>query len=89
MPTVLLRVNQVLQLELKLEAGKPGEYQRYFISAKDREVRLRTEGQETRRFKLETDLRGYIALGLADNGGPAEYMNIYVRAIGSRGESTN
>ena len=88
-PSVLLRVNGDLPLELKLEDGAPGEYQRFFISAKQREVSLHTAGHETHHFKIEADAPVRLSLGLADNGGPAEYMNIYVRDVAGQAESRN
>ncbi|HTL54722.1 MAG TPA: DUF1080 domain-containing protein [Candidatus Limnocylindrales bacterium] len=78
-PSALVAVNQAVTLQLKLEGGAPGEYQRFFISLKGHEVTLRTGGQETRRLTFESDVPARLALGLADNGGPAEYMNFYVR----------
>ena len=85
---MFLRMNDASNLQLKLEGGKPGEFQRFFISAKghgvSREVTLRTQGQEPRRFALQADSPAQLALGLGDNGGPTEYMNLYVRDISSR-----
>jgi hypothetical protein len=78
---VFLGISEVLTLQLKLEGGTPGEFQRFFITAKAHDVSLKAEGQEPRHFAIETDAPAHLALGLADNGVPAEYMNIYVREI--------
>ena len=80
-PTVFLGMGHGKNLELKLEGGTPGQYQRFFISLKGNEVSLKTEGQETRRFGLEANAPAHVTLGLGDNGGPAEYMNLYVKEI--------
>jgi hypothetical protein len=80
-PIVFLGISEVLNLQLKLDGRTPGEFQRFFITAKAHDVSLKAEGQEPRHFAIETDAPAHLALGLADNGVPAEYMNIYVREI--------
>ncbi len=80
-PCVFLGIGK--NLELKLEGGTPEEYQRFYVSLKghdlNREVSLRTEGREMKHFAVGTNAPAHLALGLADNGGPADYMNLYVR----------
>jgi hypothetical protein len=83
-PIVFVGISEVLHLPLKLEGGTPGEFQRFFIAAKGHDLSLRTDGQETRHFAIETDAPAHLAFGLADNGVRTEYMNVYVRKIDSR-----
>jgi hypothetical protein len=78
---VFLEDDHGKSLELKLEGGTAGEYQRFFVLFEGHEVSLRTEGQATRRFELEVTAPTRLRLGLGDNGGPADYMNLYVRDI--------
>ena len=67
-------------LELKFEGGTPGEFQRYYISVKGRDVRLKSEGKATQHFTLPAGAPAHRALGLGDDGGGVEFMNLYVRA---------
>ena len=88
-PAALLGTGPGKSLELKLEGGTPGEYQRFFISVTGHEVSLAAEGQQTKRFALEANAPAHLALGLADNGGPAEYMNLYARELARPAETPN
>ena len=64
--------------DLKLEGVKPEAYQRFFISVKGREVRLKTDGQPTQHLTLEPGAPVRRPLGLGDNDSGAEFMNLYV-----------
>jgi hypothetical protein len=86
-PSLWLGNAQGKNLELKLEGGTPGQFQRFFIAVKSQngsnEATLRREGAEARRFPLGANASQDFALGLSENGGPVEYMNLYVRKLGS------
>jgi Domain of Unknown Function (DUF1080) len=75
--------SQGKNLELKLDGGTPGEYRRFFILVKGHDVSLESEGQATQHLTLPADSPARCALGLGDDGGGAEFMNIYVRAESS------
>jgi hypothetical protein len=81
-PTVVLRSDENIELELKLEGGKPAAYERFFISIQGREVTVRADDKTIQRRVFEdTPHQWRRSFGLVDVGGPVEYMNLYVREL--------
>jgi hypothetical protein len=66
---------------VRLEGATPGNYQRYIISVKGREVSVKRNEQEVQRVTLPADSPNRGAIGLHDTGGAAEFMNLYVREL--------
>jgi len=81
-PTVVLRGDQNRELVLKLKGGKVEAYQRFFISIQGRQVSIKMDGQTIQHMEFEDSPRPRPrSFGLADIGGPIEYMNLYVREL--------
>jgi hypothetical protein len=81
MPAVQLRGRDGKGSEVKLEGAAPGNYQRFIITVKGREVTVRRNDKETQRLTLPADAPARGALGLRDTGGAEEFMNLYVRDL--------
>ena len=71
-PTVHLR-----GLDVKLDGAAPGNYQRFIITVKGRDVIVKRNDQETHHLTLPADAPSRGAFGLRDTGGPIEFMNLY------------
>jgi hypothetical protein len=80
-PTVQLRGRDGKGAEVKLEGAAPGNYQRFIINVKGREVTVKRNDMETQRLTLPSDAPARGALGLRDTGGAVEFMNLYVRDL--------
>ena len=80
-PTIELRGAGGKGTEVKLEGATPGNYQRYIITVKGREVTVKRNDQEIQRFKLPADVSASGAFGLHDTGGAVEFMNLCVRDL--------
>ena len=80
-PTIELRGVVGKGKPVKLEGATPGNYQRYVITIKGREVSLKRNEQGLQGVTLPADsaIRG--AIGLRDAGGAVEFMNLYVREL--------
>ena len=83
-PIVLLGSAEGKNLELKLEGGKPGNYQRFFVAIRGRSVEVKTEERPAQQMTFDADAPAQRALGLRSQGGSAEYMNIYFREASKR-----
>ncbi|MEO8429647.1 MAG: family 16 glycoside hydrolase [Verrucomicrobiota bacterium] len=81
MPAVQLRGRDGKGAEVKLEGTAPGNYQRFIITVKGREVTVRRNDKETQRLTLPADAPARGALGLRDTGGAQEFMNLYARDL--------
>jgi hypothetical protein len=80
-PTIELRGIDGKGAEVKLEGATPGNYQRFIVTVKGREVTVTRNEQETRQLTLPADATGRGALGLRDTGGAVEFMNLCVRDL--------
>jgi len=67
--------------EVKLEGLVPGNYQRFSISVKGREVTVKRNDTETQRVTLPANVSSRGALGLNDSGSALEFMNLYAREL--------
>ena len=81
MPAVQLRGRDGKGAEVKLEGATPGNYQRFIITVKGREVTVRRNDKETQRLTLPANAAARGALGLRDTGGAEEFMNLYTRDL--------
>ena len=81
MPVVQLRGRDGKGAEVKLGEAAPGDYQRFIIAVKGREVTVKRNDKETQRLTLPADAPARGALGLRDTGGAEEFMNLYVRDL--------
>lgn len=80
-PTVLLRGNESSFTEVKLTGATSGNYQRYTITMKGREVTVKRNDKEMQRLTLSADVPTHGTFGLGDSGGAAEFMNLNVRDL--------
>jgi len=78
-PMVELRGMDGRATTVKLEGATPGDYQRYIITVKGREMSVKRNEQEIQRVTLPADSPMHGAIGLRDTGGAVEFMNLYVR----------
>jgi len=78
-PVVWLR--GVESAEVKIEGATAGNYQRFIINVKGREVTVKRNDKETQRFTLPPDAPVRGAFGLRDTGGAVEFMNLYARDL--------
>jgi hypothetical protein len=75
---LLLSLGAGRTAELTLQGADPGEFQRFYISMRGREVTVRTQDREIQRLTLPPDATSTRALGLVDAGPATEFMNLYV-----------
>ena len=80
-PAVQLRGVGGNSMEVKLKGATPGNYQRFVIAVKGRDVTITCNNQETQRFALPADSPTRGAFGLCDTGGAVEFMNLYAREL--------
>ena len=80
-PAVWLRGRNGLGLEVKLTGGEPGQYHRYAIRVKGREVAVSLDGKESQRSTLPETVPARGAFGLSNAGGEAQFMNLYARDL--------
>ena len=80
-PALQLRSGEGQGAEVKLEGAAAGSYQRFVIVARGREVTVKRDDQDARRFMLPSDSPARGPLGLRDTGGALEFMNLYVRDL--------
>jgi hypothetical protein len=78
-PTIQLRGVNAKGTEVKLTGATAGNYQRFVIAVRGREVTVKRNDQETARLTLAADIAARGALGLCDTGGAVELMNLYAR----------
>jgi hypothetical protein len=67
--------------ELPLTGAQPGEYQRFVITLKGRNVSLEVNGKETQRVALPAQALAHGRFGLSVSGGAAECMNLFERNL--------
>lgn len=67
--------------EVKLEGAAPGNYHRFIITAKGREVTVKRNDKETQHLTLPADTPSRGALGLRGTDGALEFMNLYARDL--------
>ena len=67
--------------EIKLGRTAPGNYQRFIITSKGREVTVKLNDKETQHLTLSADAPTRGALGLGGTGGGLEFMNLYARDL--------
>ena len=77
-PCVFFRTDGAKMKELKLKGAKPEVYQRFIVHVKGGEVTVMTDGQPTQKMTFETGASSRGPLGLGDDGGGSEFMNLYV-----------
>lgn len=65
--------------EIRLLEATPGEYQRYLIAIRDRELTVRCGDRVMERRTLPQDAPQRGKLGLGDHGHALEFTNLYVR----------
>lgn len=80
-PIVRLRGNESNASEVKLTGATSGNYQRYIVTVKGREVTVKRNDKEMQRLTLPADVPTHGAFGLGDSGGALEFMNINVRDL--------
>ena len=80
-PAVQLHGNGGKGIEIKLEGAVPGNYQRFTITVKGREVVVKRNDKETQRLTLPSDAPVRGAIGLIDGGDGMEFMNLYARDL--------
>ncbi|MBC8001105.1 MAG: DUF1080 domain-containing protein [Opitutaceae bacterium] len=80
-PTVQLRGVGGKGFEVKLEGAVPGNYQRFIVTVKGREIVVKCNDKETQRFDLPPIAPARGAIGLRDGGQGMELMNLYVRDL--------
>jgi hypothetical protein len=68
---------------LRLQTAKRGEYERFLISIKGREVTIKPEHGMIEHVTLAPDLPTRRRVGLGA-GAAAEFMNLYVRDLGGK-----
>jgi len=88
-PKALLRTGPGTGLELNLGGGNSRNYGRFFVLVRDRDVSVRTDGRPTQYLTLEANAPARRALGLGDNGGEAEFLNLYVRDLATRNQGSS
>ena len=79
-PTVFLGSGEETRLAVKLEGGKVGAYERFFITVKGGEVSIRTEKGPARQVAVAPG-KGHRALGLSADRAGVVFMNVYVREL--------
>jgi hypothetical protein len=72
---------QLRGLEVKLAGAEAGKYQRFTVTAKDRQITVKRNEQEAQRLPLLEDAPSRGAFGLRDSGVAVEFMNLYVRDL--------
>ena len=80
-PRIQLRGGRGQSGSVALEGTGSGDYRRFVITLKGREVSVKRNDQELQRLTLPTDLPARGALGLRDTGGSVEFMNLFVRTL--------
>lgn len=81
LPTVHLRPVNGRSTELRLVSATPGNYQRFTVTVKGREVVVKRNDQEVQRLSLPADAPTRGAFGLDSTGGAVEFMNLYARDL--------
>ena len=66
---------------LKLEDAAPGNYQRYEITVRGRNVIVKRNGTKIQNFTLPTDAPARGPFGIRDTGAAIEFINLYAREL--------
>jgi hypothetical protein len=80
-PAVQLRGLDGKGIDLPLAEATPGNYQRFIITLKGREVILKRNDKEIQRVTLSASAPARGAFGLRDTGGAIDFMNLYARDL--------
>ena len=80
-PSVQLRARDGKGVEVKLAGVTPGTYQRFILTIKGREITVKRDDKEVQRLTVPSDVPARGLLGLQDNAGAMDFMNLYVRDL--------
>lgn len=79
-PALVFRRGTGQARAVPLAGARPGQYVRFYVRVKDEQIVVSTEGKEPQKLAAP-GAPGPNQLGLSPTGGPAEFMNLFVRDL--------
>ena len=83
-PTVRVRQGDAGDFEMRLTDSQPGQYRRFLIALKGRDITVTSDGKEVQHLTLPATTPARGKLGLVATDGAIDWMNLYVRDLPSR-----